>query len=270
MKLILIAALAAQIMQPLAAADEGASSWCPAWLSNLSTENLPNYETWQGMSTKEKALTGGIAVIALLALYGGYKWATQKNVTEQIYANAQEYNNSGEHDYANIFSQSLINRISDDTYNTFTKDSHNYADFLRSLGWMFEKETTIYKAGQAEVQTYDNFNDIDPAQIVTEFINTHKNFKRSREYSGGEKIEISEYRTLLLSSPEMSIVAKVSINNAGQDRKFELFGVQGYERNNMKYIYVSYPNEQAKKPINELSENDISTYTSGFMNQLEK
>jgi len=83
MKIILIAALAAQVMQPLAAADEGASSWCPAWLSNLSTENLPNYETWQGMSTKEKALTGGIAVIALLALYGGYKWAKQESTSNK-------------------------------------------------------------------------------------------------------------------------------------------------------------------------------------------
>ncbi len=87
MKIILIAALAAQVMQPLAAADESASSWCPAWLSNLSAENLPNYETWQGMSDKEKALTGGIAVIAVLGLlyggYKGYKWATKK---EQVSA----------------------------------------------------------------------------------------------------------------------------------------------------------------------------------------
>ena len=159
MKLILIAALAAQVMQPLAAAADNSS--------------------YKGTAMK---CLGGAAALGAIG-YECYRWATQKNVAEQIYANVQEHNASNYTNIAkNIFDKDLVLRISNETKNgqmsTYPGQiSHDYVDFLNSLEKTFRKKSSIF--GTKEVQTHDSSN-IEALQAVINFINEHKKFKPTR------------------------------------------------------------------------------------------
>ena len=71
-----------------------------------------------------------------------------------------------------------------------------------------------------------------------------------------------------MSSPEVSIIAKISVDKNNKNRKLSLFGIALNEHDNrVNYLFESHPQEK-HKPLANQTDKDIERLVQEFYNKL--